>query len=88
MRCVWCDSEYTFTGGEKLSFEAILTRLEEFDCNLVEITGGEPLAQKNVFPFSLIVTANESCSRRVFLLRIKRPALLPQQIRMSKEYLS
>ncbi|MFL6468229.1 MAG: radical SAM protein [Pyrinomonadaceae bacterium] len=51
MRCVWCDSEYTFTGGEKLSFEAILTRLEEFNCNLVEITGGEPLAQKNVFPF-------------------------------------
>ena len=51
MRCVWCDSEYTFTGGEKLSFEAILTRLEEFDCNLVEITGGEPLAQKNVFAF-------------------------------------
>jgi 7-carboxy-7-deazaguanine synthase len=51
MRCVWCDSEYTFTGGERLSFEEIFARLKDFGCNLVEITGGEPLAQKNVFPF-------------------------------------
>lgn len=51
MRCVWCDSEYTFTGGERMSFDEILAKLKEFDCNLVEITGGEPLAQKNVFPF-------------------------------------
>lgn len=51
MRCVWCDSEYTFTGGERISFEDIFTQLEEFGCNLVEVTGGEPLAQKNVFPF-------------------------------------
>jgi 7-carboxy-7-deazaguanine synthase len=51
MRCTWCDSEYTFTGGEHMSFEAILTRIEDFGCNLVEVTGGEPLAQKNVFPF-------------------------------------
>lgn len=51
MRCVWCDSEYTFTGGEHLDFDEIFARLEEFGCNLVEVTGGEPLAQKNVFPF-------------------------------------
>jgi 7-carboxy-7-deazaguanine synthase len=51
MRCVWCDSEYTFTGGEKIAFEEIFSKLEEFGCNLVEVTGGEPLAQKNVFPF-------------------------------------
>ncbi|MCB1025618.1 MAG: radical SAM protein [Acidobacteria bacterium] len=51
MRCVWCDSEYTFSGGERLTFEDIFARLEEFGCNLVEVTGGEPLAQKNVFPF-------------------------------------
>jgi 7-carboxy-7-deazaguanine synthase len=51
MRCVWCDSEYTFTGGERISLENIFTKLEEFGCNLVEVTGGEPLAQKNVFPF-------------------------------------
>ena len=51
MRCVWCDSEYTFTGGEKKSFEDIYAKLEDYGCNLVEITGGDPLAQKNVFPF-------------------------------------
>src|SRR5687767_15540892 len=51
MRCVWCDSEYTFTGGTRMSFDEILSKLKDFNCNLVEITGGEPLAQKNVFPF-------------------------------------
>jgi 7-carboxy-7-deazaguanine synthase len=51
MRCRWCDSEYTFTGGERTSFEEIFAKLEEFKCPLVEVTGGEPLAQKNVFPF-------------------------------------
>lgn len=51
MRCVWCDSEYTFAGGERLGFEVIFAKLEEFGCGLVEVTGGEPLAQKNVFPF-------------------------------------
>jgi 7-carboxy-7-deazaguanine synthase len=51
MRCVWCDSEYTFTGGTRRTFEEIFQTLENFGCSLVEITGGEPLAQKNVFPF-------------------------------------
>ena len=51
MRCAWCDSEYTFTGGTRISFEDIFARLREFGCNLVEITGGDPLAQKNVYPF-------------------------------------
>lgn len=51
MRCVWCDSEYTFTGGDRLSFETIFQKLDEFGCPLVEVTGGEPLAQKNIFPF-------------------------------------
>jgi 7-carboxy-7-deazaguanine synthase len=51
MRCVWCDSEYTFYGGEKITFEDIFAKLDEFGCKLVEVTGGEPLAQKNVFPF-------------------------------------
>jgi 7-carboxy-7-deazaguanine synthase len=51
MRCVWCDSEYTFTGGERTSFEDVFAKLDTFGCPLVEVTGGEPLAQKNVFPF-------------------------------------
>ena len=51
MRCVWCDSEYTFTGGTRISFENIFAQLKDFGCNLVEVTGGDPLAQKNVHPF-------------------------------------
>ncbi len=51
MRCVWCDSEYTFTGGEKISFDDIFAQLKGFGCHLVEVTGGDPLAQKNVYPF-------------------------------------
>lgn len=51
MRCTWCDSEYTFYGGERIAFDEIFAKLEEFGCKLVEVTGGEPLAQKNVFPF-------------------------------------
>lgn len=49
MRCVWCDSEYTFSGGEHFSLEEIIAKVRDFNCNLVEITGGEPLAQKEAF---------------------------------------
>lgn len=51
MRCLWCDSVYTFTGGEKFTFDEIFAKLEAFGCDLVEVTGGDPLAQKNVYPF-------------------------------------
>ena len=46
MRCVWCDSEYTFTGGESMSLESVLEQVKNFGCRLVEVTGGDPLAQK------------------------------------------
>jgi 7-carboxy-7-deazaguanine synthase len=49
LRCVWCDSEYTFTGGERMSIEEILERIAQWDCRLVEVTGGEPLVQKESF---------------------------------------
>ncbi|HEY6232709.1 MAG TPA: radical SAM protein [Pyrinomonadaceae bacterium] len=49
MRCVWCDSEYTFSGGEHFTLEDILNRVREFGCGLVEVTGGEPLAQREAF---------------------------------------
>lgn len=49
LRCVWCDSEYTFTGGEKMSVEEILEKIRPWPTRLVEVTGGEPLAQKESF---------------------------------------
>jgi 7-carboxy-7-deazaguanine synthase len=46
LRCVWCDSEYTFTGGSEISIDEVVRRIEAMNCKLVEITGGEPLVQK------------------------------------------
>ena len=46
MRCVWCDSEYTFSGGEHVSIDDVLRQVRVFGCRLVEVTGGEPLGQK------------------------------------------
>jgi 7-carboxy-7-deazaguanine synthase len=46
MRCVWCDSEYTFAGGEHVSIDSVMQRVRDFGCRLVEVTGGEPLAQR------------------------------------------
>ena len=46
MRCVWCDSEYTFTGGEHVALDDVLQQVRAFGCQLVEVTGGDPLAQR------------------------------------------
>jgi 7-carboxy-7-deazaguanine synthase len=48
LRCAWCDSEYTFTGGHKMSLEEVLTEVERVSPSggLVEITGGEPMLQE------------------------------------------
>src|SRR3989440_12813419 len=49
MRCVWCDSEYTFTGGEHMELADVLAQVRAMNCRLVEVTGGEPLAQRAAF---------------------------------------
>ena len=49
LRCVWCDTEYSFQGGEKMALEEIRSRVREADCSLVELTGGEPLIHPNAF---------------------------------------
>jgi 7-carboxy-7-deazaguanine synthase len=46
MRCVWCDSEYTFSGGNHVSLNQVMQQVRDFGCQLVEVTGGEPLAQR------------------------------------------
>ena len=51
LRCSWCDSEYTFYEGKKKSFQDVLDTLADYPCKLVEVTGGEPLAQENCEPF-------------------------------------
>ncbi|MRR51913.1 MAG: 7-carboxy-7-deazaguanine synthase QueE [Rhodocyclaceae bacterium] len=46
LRCVWCDTEHAFSGGETLSLAQVLERVAAFGCATVCVTGGEPLAQK------------------------------------------
>ena len=49
LRCRWCDTPYAFTGGTKMPVEAIVADVVRQRCSLVEITGGEPLLQPEVY---------------------------------------
>ena len=50
LRCTYCDTEYAFYEGKKRPLQEIFDEVVALDCPLVEITGGEPLLQKNVLP--------------------------------------
>ncbi|MBP6422478.1 MAG: 7-carboxy-7-deazaguanine synthase QueE [Propionivibrio sp.] len=54
LRCVWCDTEYAFTGGQSMTLNRILEEVGTFKTRQVCVTGGEPLAQKNCL---LLLTA-------------------------------
>lgn len=51
LRCSFCDTEYAFFEGDYKSFDDIFSEIKKYNCSLIEITGGEPLLQKNVMPF-------------------------------------
>jgi 7-carboxy-7-deazaguanine synthase len=50
LRCSWCDTTYAFHEGRKRSVDEVIGRVREYGCDVVEITGGEPLLQKEVYP--------------------------------------
>lgn len=50
LRCHYCDSESSFQEGTSMTIEAIVDRLKEWNTSLIQITGGEPLLQKAVYP--------------------------------------
>jgi 7-carboxy-7-deazaguanine synthase len=50
LRCTYCDTAYAFYKGTKISLAEIVEQVLAYKCPLVEITGGEPLLQKNVLP--------------------------------------
>ena len=50
LRCVWCDTTYSFTGGQWHEFDAVLAQVAAFGVKHVCVTGGEPLAQKACLP--------------------------------------
>src|SRR5207249_4745355 len=50
LRCSWCDTPYAFHEGAKMSIDDVIAAVEGHGCPLVEITGGEPLLQEDVYP--------------------------------------
>ncbi|MCP9455420.1 MAG: 7-carboxy-7-deazaguanine synthase QueE [Nitrospira sp.] len=50
LRCSWCDTEYAFYGGTERSIDSIVEEVRAYECPLVEVTGGEPLAQAECLP--------------------------------------
>jgi len=47
LRCSYCDTEYAFHGGERMAVSDVVAKVKGYGCHLVEVTGGEPLAQPN-----------------------------------------
>ncbi len=60
LRCKWCDTAYAFHGGKKMSVEEVVSRVDELSGRiggkmavpLVELTGGEPLLQEEIYPLA------------------------------------
>jgi len=50
LRCSWCDTPYAFHEGAKRELDAVLQDVDRYACPLVEVTGGEPLLQEDVYP--------------------------------------
>ena len=50
LRCTWCDTPYAFYEGRKMSIDDVVKAVDDYGCPLVEITGGEPLLQDDVYP--------------------------------------
>ena len=61
LRCTWCDTAYAFHGGKKMSVEEVVNQVDELSgrnassiarVSLVELTGGEPLLQEEIYPLA------------------------------------
>ncbi len=60
LRCRWCDTEYAFYEGRRMTIDEVAAAVAAYGCALVEITGGEPLLQEGVYPLidSLLSTGH------------------------------
>jgi len=50
LRCVYCDTKYAFAGGRDMELDEVLSVIARYPAKLVEVTGGEPLEQEDVYP--------------------------------------
>ena len=64
LRCSWCDTQYAFYEGRKVSVEEVIREVDAFRCPLVEVTGGEPLLQDDVYP---LMTGLQASGKTVLL---------------------
>lgn len=71
LNCLWCDTLYAKDEGFSISIEDIVAKASSFNCNLIEITGGEPLIQENTSlllsnlvekKYQVLLETNGSCS--------------------------
>ena len=72
LRCSWCDTPYAFSEGRKMSVDAVLQQVDTYGSPLVEVTGGEPLLQEDVYP--LMERLLESVQRGLSEPRPSTPA--------------
>ena len=58
LRCSWCDTPYAFYEGRKMAVDDVVAAVQQYGCPLVEITGGEPLLQEDVYPLMARLVAH------------------------------
>ena len=58
LRCTWCDTPYAFTEGRKMTVDDVVAEVKGYGCPLVELTGGEPLLQEDVYPLMTALLAS------------------------------
>ena len=61
LRCSWCDTPYAFHEGQRMSVDEVVDEVGRYDCPTVEITGGEPLLQRDVYPLMERLLAGGHC---------------------------
>ena len=59
LRCHWCDTAYAFHGGQKMTVDEVMARVNQLGEKLVELTGGEPLLQEDVYPLTVRMLAEQ-----------------------------
>ena len=65
LRCRWCDTTYAYDEGSEMPIDAIIGKVASYDCDLVEITGGEPMCQHA-----------EACALMMRLIELRKTVLL------------
>ena len=101
LRCSYCDTEYAFKNGSKMSFKEIGSAIKKNDSKYVTVTGGEPLAQKDVIPllkylcdmnYSVSIETSNAYdisaidSRVSIILDVKTPASLESDKNLISNY--